>query len=329
MARLLERRSAVARAALGTAAILDCLGSICSSTALIIVNKHIFNVLRFGQFALLTTSLHFFGGFWLLRTLCAMGWFDAKCHVDLYDIVWVAGWSVASIGLMNKSLNTNSVGMYQVAKLAIIPALLLGDLWRTGCLSVRPRALWALLLLSLGLGIAMVHDISLTALGVQYGAASVIATVVFQVGVQDARQRLGLSAMQLQYKIALPQALFTFIVAVCTEGLPELSFTRENDDIRDGVLTPTVLCWILISVLLAASANYFGFAVVGRFSAITYQVLNHAKTCLVLVIGFALFPVNMKGLILLKHALGLLIGIVGVVCYSATPPRSTPERKDA
>merc|ERR1719440_1329291 len=74
--------------------------------------------------------------------------------------------------------------------------------------------------------------------------------------------------------------------------------------------------WVAASVLLAMGASYYAFAVVGRLSAITYQVVNHAKTCLLLAFALLLFPVDMEGAVLAKHIAGLMLAVVGVVWYS-------------
>merc|ERR1712166_306770 len=77
-----------------------------------------------------------------------------------------------------------------------------------------------------------------------------------------------------------------------------------------------VPCCVGLSVFLAMAANYYAFAVVGRFSAITYQVVNHAKTCLVLTGGLVFFPTSMGSDDLMKHIVGLAVAVVGVVWYS-------------
>lgn len=49
--------------------------------------------------------------------------------------------------------------------------------------------------------------------------------------------------------------------------------------------------WIVLGTcFLALMVNLCSFGLIGRTSAITFQVVGHAKTCLVLVGGYVFFP---------------------------------------
>jgi hypothetical protein len=63
-------------------------------------------------------------------------WFDGAWLFSLCSPAQVAAAGVASIGLMNFSLQTNSVGTYQLAKVRVTPRyappfLAIG--WRSAC----------------------------------------------------------------------------------------------------------------------------------------------------------------------------------------------------
>ena len=47
---------------------------------------------------------------------------------------------------------------------------------------------------------------------------------------------------------------------------------------------------MLISSLLGGAVNVFAYGVVGKMSPVTYQIVGNAKTILVILFGFALFP---------------------------------------
>lgn len=46
---------------------------------------------------------------------------------------------------------------------------------------------------------------------------------------------------------------------------------------------------IILSCLIAVGVNLSQFICIGRFTAVSFQVLGHMKTVLVLVLGFTLF----------------------------------------
>lgn len=51
---------------------------------------------------------------------------------------------------------------------------------------------------------------------------------------------------------------------------------------------------------------------IGRFSAVSFNVLGHMKTVCVLTLGWILFDAELT----LKNILGMLLAIIGMVVYS-------------
>ena len=88
--------------------------------------------------------------------------------------------------------------------------------------------------------------------------------------------------------------------------------------------------WSRASALLAAAScvaavgvNVSQFACLGRFSAVSYQVLGHSKTITVLVGGWAIFGDSISA----RQALGMLLAVAGMVGYgvaSSSSAASTP-----
>lgn len=70
--------------------------------------------------------------------------------------------------------------------------------------------------------------------------------------------------------------------------------------------------FIILSCLISVSVNFSTFLVIGKTSPVTYQVLGHLKTCLVLGFGYTLLhdPFTERNLI------GILIAIGGMGLYS-------------
>jgi len=60
------------------------------------------------------------------------------------------------------------------------------------------------------------------------------------------------------------------------------------------------------------SVNFSTFLVIGKTSPVTYQVLGHLKTCLVLAFGYILLHDPFSW----RNILGILIAIVGMGLYS-------------
>ncbi|KAM1054205.1 hypothetical protein ACFX13_001648 [Malus domestica] len=70
--------------------------------------------------------------------------------------------------------------------------------------------------------------------------------------------------------------------------------------------------FIIISCLISVSVNFSTFLVIGKTSPVTYQVLGHLKTCLVLAFGYILLhdPFDWRNI------LGILVALAGMVLYS-------------
>lgn len=70
--------------------------------------------------------------------------------------------------------------------------------------------------------------------------------------------------------------------------------------------------FIVLSCTIAVGTNLSQFICIGRFSAVSFQVLGHMKTILVLIMGFFFF--GREGLNL--HVIvGMIIAVVGMMWY--------------
>lgn len=70
--------------------------------------------------------------------------------------------------------------------------------------------------------------------------------------------------------------------------------------------------FIVLSCMIAVAVNFSTFLVIGKTSPVTYQVLGHLKTCLVLAFGYTLLhdPFTQRNI------LGILVAILGMGLYS-------------
>lgn len=70
--------------------------------------------------------------------------------------------------------------------------------------------------------------------------------------------------------------------------------------------------FIVLSCLISVSVNFSTFLVIGKTSPVTYQVLGHLKTCLVLAFGYVLLQDPFSW----RNILGIMVALVGMVLYS-------------
>ncbi|KAA3471775.1 putative membrane protein [Gossypium australe] len=299
--------------------------SVVSSVSIVICNKALISTLGF-TFATTLTSWH------LLVTFCSLHvalWMKLFEHKP-FDARAVMGFGILngiSIGLLNLSLGFNSVGFYQMTKLAIIPCtVLLETLFFRKKFSRNIQLSLAILLL--GVGIATVTDLQLNILGSILSLLAVVTTCIAQIVSFDLsdicylffcllsvislhmtntiQKKFKVSSTQLLYQSCPYQALTLFIIGPFLDGL------LTNKNVFAFKYTPQVLFFIVLSCLISVSVNFSTFLVIGKTSPVTYQVLGHLKTCLVLAFGYVLLHDPFSW----RNILGILIAVVGMVIYS-------------
>ncbi|CAI9298856.1 UDP-xylose transporter 2 isoform X1 [Lactuca sativa] len=277
--------------------------SVVSSVSIVICNKALISTLGF-TFATTLTSWHLLVTFCSLHVALWMKFFEHKP----FDPKAVMGFGIlngTSIGLLNLSLGFNSVGFYQMTKLAIIPCtVLLETLFFSKQFSKKIR--FSLTVLLMGVGIATVTDLQLNMLGSVLSLLAVLTTCVAQIMTNTIQKKYKVSSTQLLYQSCPYQALTLFIVG------PFLDALLTNKNVFAFKYTPLVLGFIVLSCMISVSVNFSTFLVIGKTSPVTYQVLGHLKTCLVLAFGYVLLHDPFSW----RNILGILIAVVGMVLYS-------------
>ncbi|KAF5744449.1 hypothetical protein HS088_TW07G00020 [Tripterygium wilfordii] len=277
--------------------------SVVSSVSIVICNKALITTLGF-TFATTLTSWHLLVTFCSLHVALWMKFFEHK-PFDARAVMVFGILNGISIGLLNLSLGFNSVGFYQMTKLAIIPCtVLLETLFVMKKFSRNIQL--SLVVLLLGVGIATVTDLQLNLLGSILSLLAVITTCVAQIMTNTIQKKFKVSSTQLLYQSSPYQAITLLIVGPFLDGL----LTSKN--VFAFNYTPQVLFFIVLSCLISVSVNFSTFLVIGKTSPVTYQVLGHLKTCLVLAFGYVLLRDPFSW----RNILGILIAVVGMALYS-------------
>ncbi|KAG6522729.1 hypothetical protein ZIOFF_019880 [Zingiber officinale] len=241
--------------------------SVVSSVSIVICNKALMSSLGF-QFATTLTSWHLLVTFCSLHVALCMKLFEHKP----FDRKVVMGFGVLngiSIGLLNLSLGFNSVGFYQMTKLAIIP-----------CTVFLETAFFA-------------------------KKFRLVIQIILQM-TNTIQKKFKVSSTQLLYQSALYQSLTLFVSGPFLDGL------LTNQNVFAFNYTTQVLVFIVFSCLISVSVNFSTFLVIGKTSPVTYQVLGHLKTCLVLTFGYVLLHDPFSW----RNIFGIFVAIIGMVLYS-------------
>ena len=227
--------------------------------------------------------------------------------------------SDASIISLNTSLMLNSITLYQIAKLGIIPCTCVVEYFLYG------RVFTAKMIASIGLtlcGVALVAitemNVSSSALGVAVAACSVLSSSGQQLLVRHLQLKHNVSAGALLGVVAPAQGMSLLLLSPVLDKLSTGIFVTDYRWSRGSALC------LVMSCSAAVLVNVSQFLVLGRFTAVTYQVLGHAKTVCVLVVGYVFFG----GVITGQQLLGMVMAIAGMMAYSRAS-QAAPAAKPA
>ena len=169
-------------------------------------------------------------------------------------------------------------------------------------------------ILLLGVGIATVTDVQLNALGTCMSVCAVITTCVSQIWTNHYTKQFQVSSTQLLYAMPPYMAGILSIIA-----LP-LDAQLVGGTPFDVTWSVPVLFWASITCGIAISVNFSTFLVIGKCDAVTYQVLGHLKTMLVLGFRFTVIGNPATG----RNLMGIAVALVGMIVYAQVETREKP-----
>ncbi|KAG8363094.1 hypothetical protein BUALT_Bualt12G0057100 [Buddleja alternifolia] len=186
-----------------------------------------------------------------------------------------------STGLANVSLKYNSVGFYQMAKIAVTPAIVLAEfiLFRK---RISTRKVLALAVVSVGVAVATVTDLQFHFFGACIAVAWIIPSAVNKILWSNLQQQDNWSALALMWKTT-PITLFFLVMLMPSldpPGVLSFDWSIYNSSIIGG------------SAVLGFLLQWSGALALGATSATTHVVLGQFKTCVILLGGFLLFGSN-------------------------------------
>ncbi|KAL5991284.1 hypothetical protein ACLOJK_012191 [Asimina triloba] len=286
--------------------------SVVSSVSIVICNKALISSLRF-NFELLHgakdgrassspwASCHCFWSVIVARGLCS--------HHFLKDFHFRQMNDSCGRGVEHQSPSkANCLHGQAMTKLAIIPCTVLLETLFFRKKFSRSIQL-SLTVLLLGVGIATVTDMQLNVLGSVLSLLAVLTTCIAQILPDSVAWPIliGNGNLVSSSKCA-PNVLGPNEHIGTIQPLP----TSAVEHIKTSLALETAEVFIVLSCLISVSVNFSTFLVIGKTSPVTYQVLGHLKTCLVLTFGYVLLrdPFNWRNIF------GILIALIGMILYS-------------
>lgn len=278
------------------------------STTLVLTNKFLFNTSF--HWPIILSTFHFFLTYFLLEIMVQCKFIQRASEFPMSQR-WLLGfYNVSGIVFMNLNLKMNSVGFYQLSKLCTIPFMIVYEFFFHDKKQTN-KVLLSLLILLIGLSLFTVNDVQFNIPGTVIAFIAVIATAVSQSQNNFLQRTYNVNGPSMQHIVALQQAILALISSVIIEFFGENSFLKH-------VFGYYELMLILMTGMLAVASNVLAFAIIGKMSAVTYQVVGHVKTILVFIFGLIMFPPpnGETKAQFYKKVSGLTISMCGVIFYT-------------
>lgn len=281
--------------------------NICTNCSIVLINKQLFSTDFCYPTAL--TFLHFCFTSVGLRLFSKAGMFERKPLTTLQVLPLALCYSLCT-PLSNMSLAYNSVGFYQMLKIlttayvAMIQTVFYGVTFST-------KIKGALAVVVVGVIFASVNDIEVNFWGSLYAVACMMVTAQYQIYVGTKQKELGVTSMQLLENMVPVSAVIVLIITPIMDPTG-LFFDQGPKSLVNFEFDTTIVAIVIGSSLLAIAVNGSVFLLIGATSPVTYNVVGHFKTVLILSASFFLFNGDANA----KNIFGMALALGGMMAYT-------------
>jgi len=283
--------------------------NILSASGIVFANKLVFQTFGF-KFTTALTWVHTIFTLIGMRIFCRFGMFDRKV-IPVTRVISLAAAFVAYIVCCNLNLNFNTIGFYQISKIAVAPAVLVIEymLFRK---TASTKVLLSVAVVCCGIGVATVTDtqVSANSLGLLIGLSAIMSTASYQVFAGSKQKELQAGSMQLLHEYTPVASVLLGIMIPIFEPMGWMERTPET--VLGYHYTFAACAAILFSAVLGLLVSLSTFLVIGATSSLTYNVVGHLKTCIILTGGCVLFGDEMP----FKKFIGVCVSLLGMVWYT-------------
>ncbi|CAA7399421.1 unnamed protein product [Spirodela intermedia] len=281
--------------------------NIISSVSIIMANKQLMAPSGYGFcFATTLTGFHF-------TVTSLVGWISAKSgystpkQVPLWELLRFSIAANLSITGMNFSLMLNSVGFYQISKLSMIPVVCFLE-WLLHNKNYSRRVIMSVFVVAFGVGICTVTDLEVNTRGLLCASVAVLSTSLQQIMIGSLQKKYSIGSFELLSNTAPIQAASLLLVG------PFADYFLNGYLLLDYDFSYGAILFILLSCTLAVFCNASQYICIGRFSAVSFQVLGHTKTLCVLILGWMLFDSALT----VNNVFGMMLAVLGMIFYSSS-----------
>ncbi|KAK2378164.1 hypothetical protein P8452_49709 [Trifolium repens] len=273
------------------------------AVGIIMANKLVMGRVGF-NFPIFLTFVHYITAWILLAIFKALSVLPVSppSKTTPFSSIFALGAVMAfASGLANTSLKYNSVGFYQMAKIAVTPTIVLAEfiLFRK---TISSKKVLALAAVSAGVAVATVSDLEFNLFGAIVAIIWIIPSAINKILWSTLQQQGNWTALALMWKTTPITIFFLGALMPWIDPPGVLSFKWDVNNSSA----------ILISALLGFLLQWSGALALGATSATTHVVLGQFKTCVILLGGYLLFDSD-PGIISIG---GAVVALTGMSVYT-------------
>jgi len=282
---------------------LGLLANLACSLTIVFLNKWLYSYKKFPNVSL--TCLHFFTTAAGLYGCKLYGLFERK-HVPMKEVLWLSITFCGFVVCTNLSLQNNTVGTYQLAKVLTTPVIMIIQT-QFYDKSFSAKIKLTMVPIVLGVLVNSYYDIQFNIAGCFWATSGVMVTSLYQILVGAKQKELGLSPMQLLfYQAPLSTAQLAVVI-------PFIEPPLKEDVGLFGTCWPSeVLLLVFASCCAAFFVNLTIYWVIGNTSPVTYNMFGHFKFVCTMVGGFLLFQAPLNS----RQLCGILLTCLGIGFYT-------------
>ncbi|CAN0875298.1 Nucleotide-sugar uncharacterized transporter 2 [Linum grandiflorum] len=217
-------------------------------------------------------------------------------------------------GLANASLNHNSIGFYQMAKIAVTPTIVFAEfiLFKK---TISHNKVVALCVVSAGVALAQVTDLQFNFFGACIAIAWIIPSAINKILWSSLQQQANWTALALMWKTTPVTVLFLLALMPWLDPPGALLFKWNLQNSSA----------VLMSALLGFLLQWSGALALGATSATSHVVLGQFKTCMILLGGYLVFESD-PGFI---SICGAVVALGGMSVYASLNLKETKKESSS
>lgn len=212
-----------------------------------------------------------------------------------------------TMGFQNLSLGHNSVSFYQMCKLLVAPCTVIIQRLAYGEKLPSVPVMFSLLILLFGIAIATITDISLNPLGTFFGLSSTCLVCLVAIYTNTMQKTHEISSFQMLLNVAPMEGAMLLVIGPIWDYWIHNKTAYTDFEWNIGAAYA-----VAGTCALAVSVNAATFFLLGKTSPVSYQVIGHLKTVLVLGGGFLLFDTDAN----YTTIGGVVFAFVGCLLYA-------------